>query len=105
VVSPVFSRQAVNDCSPKPPNLPPPSVRSASHGKTIRPRPSGAAPFTLQIRDPNVIAALTASGRGGFRRKDMALAARRALGAGFHEAGNFGAPGKIAWCSTSGIAT
>ena len=57
------------DCDPK-------SIRGiGSHGQTIRHRPPGstAAPFTLQIGDPNIIAELTQiTTVADFRRRDMA---------------------------------
>lgn len=45
-----------------------------SHGQTIRHRPNGTSPFSIQIGDPNRIAALTGiTTVADFRRKDMAL--------------------------------
>lgn len=44
-----------------------------SHGQTIRHRPQGAHPFTLQITDPNTIAEKTGiTVVADFRRRDMA---------------------------------
>jgi anhydro-N-acetylmuramic acid kinase len=59
-----------------------------SHGQTIRHRPRAAVPFTLQIGDPNVIAAETRLPvAADFRRKDMALGGQGApLVPAFHEA-------------------
>ena len=59
-----------------------------SHGQTIRHRPGGAAPFTLQIGDPNIIAATTGIPViADFRRKDLALGGPGApLVPAFHEA-------------------
>ncbi|MCC2617445.1 anhydro-N-acetylmuramic acid kinase [Aestuariibacter halophilus] len=44
------------------------------HGQTVRHHPEGAAPFTLQLGDPNTLAVLSGIDViADFRRKDMAL--------------------------------
>jgi anhydro-N-acetylmuramic acid kinase len=44
-----------------------------SHGQTIRHRPNGATPYTLQIGDPNIIAEITGIATvADFRRRDVA---------------------------------
>ena len=44
-----------------------------SHGQTVRHRPEGTAPFTLQIGDPNQIAEITRTVTvADFRRRDLA---------------------------------
>ena len=64
-----------------------------SHGQTIRHRPGVAHPFTMQIGDPNVIAAQTGIATvADFRRKDVALGGEGApLLPAFHSA-VFGTP-------------
>jgi anhydro-N-acetylmuramic acid kinase len=64
-----------------------------SHGQTIRHRPDNPMPFTLQIGDPNIIAARTGiTTIADFRRRDMALGGQGApLAPGFHQAA-FAAP-------------
>lgn len=61
-----------------------------SHGQTIRHRPPGsvAHPFTLQIADPNIIAARTGiTTVADFRRRDLALGGQGApLVPAFHRA-------------------
>ena len=52
----------------------PENVRAiGSHGQTVRHRPMGSHPFTLQIGDPNIIAQTTGiTTVADFRRRDMA---------------------------------
>ncbi len=58
------------------------------HGQTIRHRPTQDFPFTLQIGDPNTLAALTRIDTvADFRRRDMALGGQGApLMPAFHQA-------------------
>jgi len=57
------------------------------HGQTIRHSPDSAIPYTVQIGDPNRIAALTGiSTVADFRRKDIALGGQAApLAPAFHQ--------------------
>lgn len=59
-----------------------------SHGQTIRHRPQSTHPFSLQIADPNIIAAKTGiTTIADFRRKDIALGGQGApLVPAFHQA-------------------
>jgi len=58
-----------------------------SHGQTIRHQPRSKRPFTLQIGDPNVVAAGTGiTTVADFRRRDMALGGEGApLATAFHK--------------------
>jgi anhydro-N-acetylmuramic acid kinase len=67
----------------------PAAVRAiGSHGQTLRHRPRATPPFTLQVGDPNVIAARTGIAVvADFRRRDMALGGEGApLAPAFHQA-------------------
>jgi anhydro-N-acetylmuramic acid kinase len=69
--------------------LEPGAIRAiGSHGQTLRHRPRSAHPFTLQVGDPNLIAARTGCVVvADFRRRDMALGGQGApLAPAFHAA-------------------
>ncbi|HWP94542.1 MAG TPA: anhydro-N-acetylmuramic acid kinase [Gammaproteobacteria bacterium] len=77
-----------------------------SHGQTVRHRPDATPPFTLQLGDPNVIAARTGiTTVADFRRKDLALGGQGApLMPAFHRAA-FGDAGEdVAVVNIGGIA-
>ena len=59
-----------------------------SHGQTVHHEPGGDAPFTMQLGDPNLLAARTGiTVVADFRRRDMALGGQGApLAPGFHDA-------------------
>ena len=70
-------------------NVAPSAVRAlGSHGQTVRHKPSLAAPYTLQLGDPNVIAERTGiTTVGDFRRRDIAAGGQAApLVPGLHAA-------------------
>ncbi len=75
----------------------PDQVRAiGSHGQTVLHRPGAAAPFTLQIGDPNIIAEqLGIDVVADFRRRDLAAGGQGApLMPAFHAAA-FGADGEV----------
>lgn len=80
-----FAEASIKVLSKSP--LTPAHIRAiGSHGQTIRHQPVGKHPFTLQIGDPNIIAAQTGiTTIADFRRRDLALGGQGApLAPGFH---------------------
>ncbi|CAK0742452.1 anhydro-N-acetylmuramic acid kinase [Gammaproteobacteria bacterium] len=76
----------------------PEAVRAiGSHGQTIRHRPTGPTPFTLQIGDPNIIAQRTGiTTVADFRRRDIAAGGEGApLVPAFHRAVFATAPPRV----------
>ena len=69
--------------------IPADAIRAlGSHGQTVRHRPLGASPYTMQLGDPNVIAELTGIATvADFRRRDIAAGGHGApLAPAFHAA-------------------
>ena len=81
-------------------------VAIGSHGQTLRHRPDAEPPFTLQVGDPNTIAALTGiTTVADFRRMDMALGGQGAPLAPLFHAAVFRRPGTdVAVLNIGGIA-
>ena len=77
-----------------------------SHGQTVRHRPAGDHPFTLQIADPNQIAERTGiTTVADFRRRDMAVDGQGApLAPAFHEAAFLSSQEKRLIINIGGIA-
>lgn len=80
--------QAANTLLEKTPYSAKDIVAIGSHGQTIRHRPAGHYPFTLQIGNPNIIAEQTAiTTVADLRRRDMAAGGQGApLAPAFHRA-------------------
>ena len=67
--------------------IPADAIRAlGSHGQTVRHRPLGASPYTMQLGDPNMIAELTGIATvADFRRRDVAAGGHGApLAPAFH---------------------
>lgn len=77
-----------------------------SHGQTLRHRPSGDAPFTMQVGDGNVIAEMTGIATvADFRRRDVAAGGQGApLVPAFHAATLYSASEDRAVLNIGGIA-
>lgn len=70
-------------------DLPPGSITAiGSHGQTVRHRPNGATPYTMQLGDPNLIAEITGIATvADFRRRDVAAGGQGApFAPAFHAA-------------------
>jgi anhydro-N-acetylmuramic acid kinase len=69
-------------------------IAIGSHGQTLRHRPEADPPFTVQVGDPNTVAALTGiTTVADFRRRDMALGGQGAPLAPFFHHAFFRQPG------------
>lgn len=81
-------------------------IAIGSHGQTIRHQPTGQYPFTLQIGDPNTIAARTGiTTVADFRRRDIVIGGQGApLAPAFHHAAFFDSTSHRVVLNIGGIA-